>query len=436
VEVTAGVTICNLIMVAGGVVQGQVRDADARPLGNVVVGPSWRQDEFVNLQASTDAGGRYRLELGAGRWSLAASSEGARVIETVEVVARAMAEWNPVLRRVGGIRGRVLGADDRGLAAVAVSLCSDMMPVGPGTVTDADGAFVLQPEAQGTVDLRVGDWQAPPLKHVRGVRPGTQDLVIRLTAADLPSAYLRGSVVDERGAPIRASIAATRVRESQGSSAETTPDGRFELGPLSPGRYMVRVSTPAHGCLALEQIVLEPQREHDCGELVMKMPGSAAIDVRDEQGNPAKAFVVLFDAASNWVASMNTEQGRATFPALQPGSYFVTCGGAPRAARGELEVLPAARVYADVQMQRVGHADIVVRDPDKVAELDLSVLAFAGGRFAGLFSNTRGAKVRVWLPPGSYALEVRAGDGRRARGEVTIRGLDDHPEVTVELAMK
>jgi protocatechuate 3,4-dioxygenase beta subunit len=439
IEIRTAVTVCDLTLQAGASVHGQVRDAAGQPVREASVGPVFADGGFVVASSQTDAEGRYRLvDLYPGQQDLAASAATGRATTIVELTAGATAEWNPVLQRVTGIRGRVLGPDDRPLGGITVSLGDDGgLPVGDRTTTDGSGAFALQPADEGPVCVRVGDWLQPPLKIARWIQPGTQDLVIRLAAADLPTARLRGRIVDANGAPLVATFTANRDRETAAHVAEAAADGRFELGPLPAGRYRGRVVTKAHGSLPVADVLLEPDGQRDLGDLVLQLPGSAVVDVRDEQGQPARSLVRLYTPDGDWVASMQTEQGRAVFAALQPGRYFVCCGGVPRAAHGEFEVLSAARAQADLQLAPVGCADVTVRDPSAVPDLDLAVAAFADGRFAGLFGNMRsGPRVRLWVPPGRYAVEVRAHDGRRARAEVTIRAVDDHPTVAVDLPPK
>lgn len=73
------------------------------------------------------------------------------------------------------------------------------------------------------------------------------ELVTGIDAVLLPASYLRGTVTDNRGAPVEGALVSETWHRLDGSTAWGEPtltaaDGSFEIGPVSSGEYTLRFS--------------------------------------------------------------------------------------------------------------------------------------------------------------------------------------------------
>jgi RNA polymerase sigma-70 factor (ECF subfamily) len=138
------------------------------------------------------------------------------------------------------VRGRCIDREGRPVAGVNV--IADGVD---GTWTDAEGKFVLPGLLTGAMELRLfPDGHAArgvPLPPGDGVAMDLGDLVLE------DGVPLRGTVVDERGAPVKGAslnLLALDVAQYVGYSG-TDDEGAFLLKHLGPGEHEVHVSAPA-----------------------------------------------------------------------------------------------------------------------------------------------------------------------------------------------
>ena len=445
IEVRGTATRCDFSLARSATVHGRVADGNGAPIAGARVGPPFVTGWLAGATCESDEQGRFRLtDLPLGSVTLSATATAGRASATLELTSGAIVEWNVALQPTRAIRGLVLDPRARPVADLQVAISFGDQVEGAATRTDENGVFELKPTDSGFVDLRIGEIAAPPLRVVRRVAPGTSDLVIRLERRDRPSVRVIGRIVDPNGRPLRATVRASEPRMTQTRTTETAADGTFELGPIAARPHRLSVVTPAHGSVAWPVRTFAVDECCDLGEIVMKRPGRAVVEVLDQQGRATRGFVALYTEDGEWIASARAERGRAEFAALQPGSYLAVCGGAPFAGHARLVVEPAADVLTTLQLRRVGHADVVVTDePGSTSGAAADLLAFAfvanadgtRGAFAGMFGNAVGThRIRLWVPPGHYVVELRAGNGRTAVARVAIRDRNDHPRIEVELA--
>ncbi|MGE3172729.1 MAG: sigma-70 family RNA polymerase sigma factor [Planctomycetota bacterium] len=458
IDLPIGRSSCDLALEDGAVVAGRTVDDAGRAVAGarVTLADLGVEDggRFVSCSAVSANDGAFRVvDLPAGRHVLQArgpdNRQKARARATLELRPGAVTEWRAVLVPLPRILGLVLGEDGTPMGGLRVAICDVTgAPVGAAmpVLTDATGRFELQPDDPDPVCLAISYDDAPPMHIVENVQPGPNPHEIRLAHLDLAIAQMRGRVVDDAGRPLAASVTVSRRRQAQPKVTAAGADGTFGLASLSAGRYRVHV-TCAAGALTLPEFWLGSSKRHDLGDLVFARPGAAVVTVRAENGAPARGQVTLHTADGGFVASAPVDASGTRFGALQPGDYLVSCGGAPFAAAGALRVESDATALLDLQLQRVGYADVradgaaaaAPGGPSGPGDGQLLVVARrADGGHAGIFSSMTPGHTRVWLPPGRYLLECRADDGggaaaRTGTAELQIDGLGHHPTVAVTL---
>lgn len=415
---------CDFALLAGASVHGVVTDGSGRPVPGAAVSCGGEDGRFVDLDAVADEGGRYRLVdlppgrrvLHAAKGALAGSSAG------LELAAGGEQACDLVLRPRPSIRGVVLGPDGGPRAGWWVGTWPEGL-AGPLVRTAADGTFELWLEHGGAVTVAVGATPHLSAARVGDVRSGTADLCVRVGAA--PAARLSGRVVDAAGRPLAAQVMALRPGDTGSTSAATRGDGTFELGPLPEGPCALRVSTRAHGFLALPPRQVPAVGTVFLGDLVLREPGGVRVLLRDPDGEPCDGYAVFCGTDRQWVASVQVKGGAGRLPHLQPGPLWVTVAGGRTSAAGEVLVVSGGEARVELQLQENGLAELQVDDPSVPAGGEAPVFQVVArtraGRFAGLFGNAMGAATaKLFLPPGEYALEVFAADGRTARGGVAV----------------
>ncbi|HEX5053170.1 MAG TPA: carboxypeptidase-like regulatory domain-containing protein, partial [Planctomycetota bacterium] len=349
----------DIEMQCGAVVSGTVCDATSQPIAGVRVGlDRYPVSLWLHGERSTqsDANGRFELrDLPAGALSLVARDEAATHMAKAELqlVAGQSTEWNPVLGGGRTIRGIVLGPDGSPLADVLVGALSgtQCLPVQRCT-TDAGGRFTLSNVGDEPVTVDVGDLRHEPLKSIERVAPGTENLEIHVTHADLPTARLRGRLVDESGSPVAAKVGVPAYRGMVRVRGVATDDtGAFELGPMRPGRRELEIRTRDRGPLLRDPIDLAPDQTVDIGTIVVPRPGSATFTFLDERGAPiANCGVYLYEIGN-------------------PGHR--TVGGTEIVnGEGRIDAVPPGRWSAVTSRRGLGPAEIEVRT-DQTAHLEL-----------------------------------------------------------------
>ena len=300
VDVAGGMPEVVLKVSPGASIAGRVVDGDGKPVsGAVVMAAATGGRETVTMvngvvtsgvQGMTNASGAYKLEgLAAGTYRLSALERGkpARVRGKAPQVSLAALEKKTgadfaIDRANGVIKGVVLGPDGKPLADAWVSVHQDLgamlagatgtgrggeragpgEPGGPGgeggsrmvmmrveesegdggggasemppSLTDAQGRFELGGLAYGAYEV-IAEAQAGKLRGRAGDVTPDATLTIRATGLTTLSGTVRGA----------AGPAALFTVELDGPTRaqRTFTDGKFELGRVDPGAYVVRVSS-------------------------------------------------------------------------------------------------------------------------------------------------------------------------------------------------
>ena len=135
--------------------------------------------------------------------------------------------------------------------------------------------------------------------------------------------------------------AAQQVYLNSEPTAQVTPDGRFTLAGVSPGRYLVRTSTGgvlrsavSNGQDTLD-FPLEVTADRDVGDLVLTMTGSATElngVLSDNAGKPTPDYTIVAASTDSRYWTPGSRRiavtrpgldGRYAFHSLPPGQYLI-----------------------------------------------------------------------------------------------------------------
>ncbi len=279
-------TAPDLVLTPGARLSGRVVDPLGQPVAGAEVVVTWEIRSALQVvltdldavpeveqRARTDAAGRFALEgIEPGTKTLLAraptGAEGGRA--RVAVVPGEPNEIGDVaLPGPGVVAGIVAWADGRPIAGARVFAAPRFEPLVRSVATGADGGFRFGWLPAG--DHLVLGVLVPgmPVHLEEGVSPGSEAVRIEFP---LPG-RIRGRVVRAAdGAPIERfevdarltrfehpmlGFVMTSVYQALGPTPVESPDGRFELGPLAPGAYRLRVAAPGLAPAQVEPVVVE-----------------------------------------------------------------------------------------------------------------------------------------------------------------------------------
>lgn len=259
-------------------------------------------------------------------------------------------------------------------------------------------------------------------------------MVLQLQRAAPATVRIVGSVVGPDGKPIaNASVSAFRpdVRQSSGVNA-TDNDGRFELGPMAPGTWVLNVHKPGHPDFTSER-QLAANAMWDLGTITFVVGGTARVQVIGTKLEGAYVVVTNTTRSRSW-ATTDADGGYRTNP-LAPGDYLLLVSGKGVAAQATpFTIRTAEETTVAVQMQ-AGVAQRFQCDvPAGTKAEGASLLVRRGEAFVG----------RVWapIPPGDGAVEISllpgeytvSGEAGALRGSATFSvGVVSGAPVTVTL---
>lgn len=155
----------------------------------------------------------------------------------------------------GSISGIVTDRDGQPVAGVTVQI-GGPGDYGTDVSTDDEGRFVAEGLSAGKYTVCFyADAQGLMRECWRDYEMGTGFTRVDVTEGEpvtgidavlVPASYLRGTVTDDRGAPVEgALVSETWYVQDQYSWSEptlTAADGSFEIGPVSSGEYTLRFS--------------------------------------------------------------------------------------------------------------------------------------------------------------------------------------------------
>lgn len=313
-ERKADATEVELELAAGAVVEGTVRDAAGAPIAEVQVNASGRG---AKAKGSTDAQGRFRLTVPAGRYWVEASakgylppvpSTGAEAVENRgrELAAGERAVFDFVLEKGVTVRGSAADGAGNALAEVELELSQSDLEVtaagaspargrkwSPGSRasgrSEEDGTFALEGLRPGKYVLTATHPRFRPWK--RELEVPAQDVRVLLSGG----AAVSGRVVDEQGLAqggARLNLMpdvdlSTELRNPErfngAKEAEANEQGEFSLEGVEDGKYVLVASVRDRQRLSLRSAT---QR------LVVSRQESVRVELALEAGLPLSGRVV------------------------------------------------------------------------------------------------------------------------------------------------
>lgn len=245
-------------------------------------------------------------------------------------------EWDPVLVGDLAIRGRLL--DDGGQPVPGwrvVARGPEGQPTPSDDTTDRDGSFVLRGCAEVAYTVRCyanGDWHQAIVEQ-RGVEPGGESLLLRVSRAAMPTCFVLGRLADDETV---AGVRVLLVGERSGllMSEPLQPGDTFELGPMPPERFALQLQRLASDTdagaplvVALGDHQLRAGERLDLGTVRTPSLGELHITLVDAAGQPVAKGTVPLALLGAPMGGIGVEivAGRGSRK-LAPGTYLPTSG--------------------------------------------------------------------------------------------------------------
>ena len=321
----------------------------------------------------------------------------------------------PLAEAVGYLAGKVIFHDGRPAAGAEVTA------VGPHAIATAgaDGAFAIDVrDGEQRLMARLdGETALMPRPVIVTAGAVTSGIVLTLA----PAGGFQGVVLDEEDKP----VAGARITAALpvGASTRYLPDatvsdssGGYSLPGLPPGIYDLLARAEGVGEANLWHLGLTSGRSVRADLRVQRFGGLEGT-VTDEAGHPiAKALVTLYPHKE----TVTSADGHYRFEGLMPLPFFPS---AMRQERG-----PAAREMVTIQSGKVVRLDFSLPEEGTVIGLVAGRNGKPAGDVALFFTGTKtrnrtgtddGGRYSVSLLAGDH--EVRAGNGERSLGRVTVR---------------
>jgi len=457
----------------GASLSGRLTGIETSQLGRVSVEATIQSPtDYQQVTGEVGFDGRYRIVgLSPGTWKIRARGpDGLLAVEEV-VVGVEDGALSRDLRFVPGetLRGRVL-LNGEPVAGLELHLRTEPSHVDHRTVTDGGGRFEFTGLEPGHYVLGGID-RATGLQVQREVEIPTADEL--LLASD--ATVVRGRVLgaEGEGAPVPGvSVLLSPLDPGAlGNGVATDERGRF-AATVSPGHFRLALSHPEAGARVIEFEAEGP--DLDLGDLVLAPGGALNLELRWNVPSPPEpspsergpgdeklGLQALLLAGSNRGPVVErfvmVEPGKPVrLEGLPPGSWrlvlfswrtgvaslpvTVSEGITPKPLVVTLPPPTAVRVRIPAlgaDSDSAQPAELVVRDaqgerfPVPVFVQGESPSAPVNG-FGDPTALVAGDEVVIaLLPPGTWTVEVTAGDGRHWRGKVTTR-----PEEVAELDLE
>ncbi len=355
----------TLYLARGPGLAGRVVDEKGRPLPGALVNfqPLLQGDEDHRAGGSlkADEEGNFRIRgLEEGDWSLEGRAPGRASPKPVKAVCPAGKPVTLILRPLPRVSGRVVAPGRASLRA---------LPGARAALTRKGGfagAWVLSPLARpvgldrkGRFRITLDRFPPPETKWivvawVPGLPPGQsgefffergkgpENLEIRLPRPG----WARGRVLPPKGARVTVESSSDLpfppfLPFQREISTAPSPDGRFTLGPLSPGPRKIRFSSPDRVSL-VRPIQALSGKIQDLGTVSLK-PGVVVGGILlGPSGTPEPGGWVWLRPVSGGSPrkTMAGPGGRFRFPPVPPGKYFI------QACRRDAGPLRALKDYA------------------------------------------------------------------------------------------
>lgn len=394
-------TTLDLTLVAGVSLTGRVRGATGEPMSGVKV---WVEEVGGRRIVLTDAEGVYAVRhIGPGTDRVGVDAGALGGASAVFTFADADVRWDPIVSAGDTIRGRLL--DERGvpLSGWQVRLFAPAPRgfQGGETRTAQDGRFQFTNKDSGEFSVEVSRGRGElPIRVLADVRADDAEHVIVVSDADMPAATLVGRVLDPGGSGLAgAFVQAFALNRASQASGRSGADGRFEVGPVPAGTYIVTVFSSDFAVLHAGAVTVAAGATLDLGQLAFARPAEVAI-VFNPTGLAIESLVTY---------SVHLKTGAALDAYLLPRRWT---------GRAQVALAPGDYVLKWVGNRVMnGEREISVRAADDI-EVSLSLVRAPGRRLV-LFTRSRSlpwARYRVRDAQGHVVDEQNV--GRNGEGEV------------------
>ena len=469
VGIAQAVTDVEVLVEKGRAIRGTVVGTDGKGLEGVRVAAGRADPPFERpVFAKSTAGGAFAIEgLLPAKYRVNAWMEKSSTArpENAQVTSQDVEGLRLQLTTAVVVRGQVLDGNGNGVPEAAVMGVAELK--GPDrqvrmdrATTDAAGKFELNRLSGGTLtvtanhqELGVGQWT--------GEMPaGDAPITVRLVAA----AVVAGTVKFEDGKPAAKLMVAAQPMEMGRSmfappqQATTDEAGRFRIGGLKAGHYMVMARRPDSFMMsnprARQEVTLAGGEEKTDLELQVPTGGKRiAGRVLGEDGKPVSGALVSVGLEREGYAfrmparegfggggtqAVSDADGGFALEDLVDGKYTIWAADSAH-ADGELKGVAAGTTGAVVKLAGGSSVAGIVQTRDGKPVGDYSIVALPGGR-AGASPDERfrnQMQARMWSPtaqvhdpagaffmgrlsPGSYELTVTTADNQAGMLPVTV----------------
>jgi RNA polymerase sigma factor (sigma-70 family) len=446
----------ELVLTAGGVVRGVVRDTAGRPVASADVHVVVRGTVFwrERRQAFTDGDGRFAitgLPRRAADVVAAHDASGASAIATVDLAATREQEVALALDITGAIAGTVVDRAGTPLGDAQVIVEPEW---NGGTadrdawsvrgiqeaITDQTGAFRFAGLPDGTYHVRAARPGAPESAQLLApsvdARPGATSLRLVVPA----DGRVVGKVAFADGkVPVQFALAL--------GSTQPTPfaarDGAFQLAAAA-GTHVLRVSGPGF-VESRRDVKIEEGKDTDVGTITVASGRSLSGRVLDAAGAPVAKATVAAGALltgsgkdlyipSESIGAKSTEtdaDGRYMLDGFPPGGPITVVAGKPdvgRSASIRIAPGPDSATLDLVLANTTGLDGKVTRSGAPLA--DTVVIANPLGALDSNFFVTTGPDGTFALDalaPGSYVVYPMIGGGGNKPKDMYLRRIDIAP---------
>jgi protocatechuate 3,4-dioxygenase beta subunit len=303
----------DVVMHAGGTLEGKVVDARDRPVDGARVSVSATHGSLERT-TRTASDGTFAFAAMPDEVVLTASVDeddaqpDGRVVVSIpegerkEVVVRLPAARDPLPVTVTDARGASIDAAQVSASSIVVDV-----PLRTTTFTDRDGAAALK-RARG-VAMRV-EISAPGFAPRVVTTDGSEsELKVELALA----ATARGEVVASRGRDAIAGAEVTLTTDLGVRRVRTDGNGAFTLTGLAPGPAQLRVRATGFAPASRDVTIPEGggRRPLEIPRVELNEEGGVEGTVVDGKGNPVAGARVARDRVPTWLAVGATPQGIA-----------------------------------------------------------------------------------------------------------------------------
>src|SRR5262245_13746281 len=311
----------------------------------------------------------------------------------------------------------------------------------PGTrspksvITGPDGGFVFTSctHAEHVVGCASNGNEA--MQHWRGVMPGGEALVLRVSPEYVPDCFLHGTIAAETTTQVSVATDSGRQLDSR----LVPPGGSFRFGPLVAGRCTLQTlglesgagASPRPVFLRLGSFALARGQDLDVGVLRVPRSGEVAIEMRGIDGSPRAdkwCLLVSLDASMVFGAGRLVD-GLVVFN-VGPGSYLAQAEAVDCCfEHGPIDVRSGERTLVHLRaiagVQRSLRCDLPAGSPSGCGILR------KGGVPMRSFHLL--ADWLVCLSPGQWELELELAGGRKQRIPFEVTADAEAPPIEIRV---